>query len=602
MKAEAKSFKFLSLEGMVKIPFFQRTYVWDKDNWENLLSELLNKPSSHFLGSIILKQLPSSSGEPKQLEVVDGQQRLTTLSILLKALYDTFPSGIKKNCESDVKAILFYRKDYASQDYEIKIEHSQVDADPYQKIINANIDNNLTIDQITENNHKILQCYQYFYDELKTKSDEIKKSLLNKILNPENKMLVVIDLVAESDDEQAIFDTLNTAGVRLSPAEIIKNALFQRVIQKSSKEIAIKLYRQTWETIFLRDEDTVKYWDSERLTGRLKRDNIEILLHCFAIIKGFYDPDKHALSDLSKLYKAEIANKNSEQELKEFLNEIIEYAKVYRDNILTFDKSTLFSFNDDIKRLLHILDELQISTFHPFILFVLKTYQSNDSRKNIFSNLEKFIVRRMIAQKETKNYNKDCKAFINNPDAILDKIETTDEEISNGIRKTSNKKAALLLFWIELYRRSIDDKYDTKELKYAYSLEHIMPQKWEEYWKNIPQKTNLDGSTMTEQEAKRDRTNKIYWIGNMTLLTSSLNSALRNYVFEKKMNGEGRKKGIRAYATLSITKDDIVEPYVQGEKNWNEDKIIKRTNKLEKEIMEIWNLQGEEKLHENTTK
>jgi hypothetical protein len=208
----------------------------------------------------------------------------------------------------------------------------------------------------------------------------------------------------------------------------------------------------------------------------------------------------------------------------------------------------------------------------------------------------------MIAQKETKNYNKDCKAFIKNPDAILDKTETTDEEISNGIRKISNKSAALLLFWVEIYRRSRNNKYDIKELKYTYSLEHIMPQKWEEYWKNIPQKKNPDGSTMTEEEAKSDRTNKIYWIGNMTLLTSSLNSALRNYVFEKKMNGEGRKKGIKAYATLSITKDDIVEPYDKGDKNWDEEKIIKRTNNLEKEIMEIWNFQVEEKLHENTTK
>lgn len=587
MKAEAKSFKFLSLEGMVKIPFFQRTYVWDKDNWENLLSELLNKPSGHFLGSIILKQLPSSSGESKQLEVVDGQQRLTTLSILLKALYDTFPSEIKKNCENDIKAILFYRKDYASQDYEIKIEHSQVDADVYQKIINANIDNNLIIDQITENSHKMLQCYQYFYDELKNKSDEIKKSLLNKILNPENKMLVVIDLVEESDDEQAIFDTLNTAGVRLSPAEIIKNALFQRIIQKSSKETAIALYKQTWKKIFLQDEDTIKYWDSERQTGRLKRDNIEILLHCFAVIKGFYDPDKHALSDLSKLYKAEIASKNSKETLEEFLNEIIEYAKVYRDKILTFHKSTLFSINDDIKRLLHILDELQISTFHPFILFVLKNSQ-NETRKNIFSNLEKFIVRRMIAQKETKNYNKDCKTFINNPDIIQDKIETTNEEISNGIRKISNKNAALLLFWIELYRRNRNDRYDIKELKYTYSLEHIMPQKWEEYWKNIPQKKNLDGSTMTEEEKKRDRANKIYWIGNMTLLTSSLNSALRNYDFEKKINGEGGKKGMRAYAELLITRDDIITPFDKGDKIWNETKIEERTKKLEGEIKQIW--------------
>lgn len=595
MKAEAKSFKFLSLEGMVKIPFFQRTYVWDKDNWENLLSELLNKPSGHFLGSIILKQLPSSSGEPKQLEVVDGQQRLTTLSILLKALFDTFTSDIKKNCESDVKAILFYRKDYASQDYEIKIEHSQVDADAYQKIINANIDNNLTIDLITENSHKILQCYQYFYDELKTKPEDIRKSLLNKILSPENKMLVVIDLVEEKDDEQAIFDTLNTAGVRLTTAEIIKNALYYQVIQVfGSKEAAIEIYKNTWKKTFLADEDTVKYWETERLTGRLKRDNIEILLHCVGVIEGFYDPDRHTLSELSKLYKEEIKKKSSKDELKKFIDEIIEYADLYKKRILTFDSSTLLSFKDSIARLLHILDVLQISTFHPLILYLFKNQMDERKIAEILSKLEKFVVNNMLAKNTTeiKNYNKLCKEFIQNISKLEDKIkELTKDNVSKGLRDISkNKEASLILFWVELYRRHKDLKYDLKELKYDYSLEHIMPQKWEEHWKDIPEKYKANGLKMTDEEAKKDREDKIYWIGNMTLLTSSLNSSLRNYVFKKKMSGEGRKKGIKAYADLLITKDDIVTPFDNGDTVWNENKIIERTNKIEEEVNQIWGI------------
>jgi len=90
MEAREKELKFLATEGKVIIPFFQRTYVWKKENWENLLEGLFSKPYGHFLGSIILKQIPVSSGQPKKLEVVDGQQRLTTLSILIKVLYDLF--------------------------------------------------------------------------------------------------------------------------------------------------------------------------------------------------------------------------------------------------------------------------------------------------------------------------------------------------------------------------------------------------------------------------------------------------------------------------------------------------------------------------------
>jgi len=594
MKAEAKGFKFLAHEGRVKIPFFQRTYIWDEDNWEGLLSELSNKTTGHFLGSIILKQLSTSSGESKQLEVVDGQQRLTTLSILLKALYDSFPQEIKENCKGEIWQILFYRKDYTSTDYEIKIEHSKVDADAYEKVINANVKNNSPIDlnSVNENSHKIFRCYKYFLENLQDKSEDERKNLLNTILNDENKMLIVID-ITEADDEQAIFDTLNTAGVRLSPAEIIKNALFQKVIKVSgNKDTAVNLYNTTWGETFLTDEDTVRYWETERLTGRLKRDNIEILLHCIAVIKGFFDPDKHTLSDLSKLYKKEIERKNSEEELKAFINEIVEYANIYRDKFPAFDKSTLFSFQDSINRLFHILEVLEISTFHPFILSVFKNYQNDElGIVNMLANLEKFIVLRMIAQQETKNYNKYCKEFITKSDSILEKLkETTDENISNGLRKISNKNATLLLFWVELYRRNKDKKYDTDELKYTYSLEHIMPQKWEDHWRDIPKKYNPDGSEMTEEDAKKDRNNKVYWIGNMTLLKTALNSALRNYAFEKKMEGEGRKKGIKAYADLDITKDDIVKPYENGDHAWNEDKIEKRTKLLEEQIKQIWKI------------
>ena len=595
MEAREKELKFLANEGKVIIPFFQRTYVWNEENWENLFEGLSNKAEGHFLGSIILKQLHSSSGEPKKLEVIDGQQRLTTLSILIKALYGTFPKRLQESSLDEVRQVLFSKPSPTSREYYVKIEHSQVDKESYEEVIQAGIDENPSMDlmKIDKNSHKIFQCYKYFCEILKSKKEEERESLFNKILNTNNKMLVVIDLVEEKDDEQAIFDTLNTAGIRLTTAEIIKNTLYQKVIKVSGdKESTINLYKQTWEKIFLSDEDAVKYWGTMRLTGRLMRDNIEILFHSIAIINEFYDPDKHTLSELSKLYKEEIAKKNSMDELEKFINEIIEYAIIYREKILTFDNSTLFSFNNPVNSLLNILDVLQISTFHPFILYVYKKYQNNEPRiTNILSNLEKFIIRRMISNQETKSYNKLCKDFIKVPESIASKIgDVTDDQISNGLRLISNKNASLLLFWVELNRRNKDKRYDIKELKYTYSLEHIMPQKWEEYWKDMPKKYKPNGSEMSIEEATKDRNEKIYWIGNMTLLTSSLNSALRNYAFEKKINGEERKKGIRAYADLSITKDDIIIPFDNGDKIWDEAKIIERTQKLEEEIKQIWGI------------
>ena len=109
MDAKAKSFTFLNNEGRVRIPFFQRSYVWSNENWEDLLRDLLDETRNHFLGSHILKQQLPMTGEPKEVQVIDGQQRLTTLSILVKALYDTFPEDLRANCEGSIRNHLFYK-------------------------------------------------------------------------------------------------------------------------------------------------------------------------------------------------------------------------------------------------------------------------------------------------------------------------------------------------------------------------------------------------------------------------------------------------------------------------------------------------------------
>lgn len=591
MEAKARSFTFLGNEGSVRVPFFQREYVWEKENWEDLLADLLDFSKTPFLGSLILKQETVGAGDIKEVQVIDGQQRLTTLSILLKSLYDSFSDDVKKNCVDSIRTYLFHKRDPMESKYYVKINHSHIDAAAFQAVIRSGIDEG-PFNFRNSNGNRVLQCYKYYTEALKKLDDETRKGLFKRILHPENKMLVVIDL-AKEDNEQAIFDTINSAGVRLSSSDIVKNALFQKVIQVFGSEKAIEIYDDSWKRVFCNDEETRTYWETPKLTGRLQRDNIEILLHCIAVIEGFYDPDKNTLSDLAKLYKERIATLQPEL-LKRFIGDITEYAGIYRKYFLAFDSTTSLSFGDNIQRIFHILDVLQISTFHPLILHLLKNLKDDEpSIRRILYQLEKLVIRRMICREETKSYNKLCKDLIENKEDIGAKLKgLTPDRISTGLRGITNKYATLLLFWVELHRKHIDNKYDTSELKYSYTLEHIMPQKWEEFWTELPEKKNSDGSTMTAEESKKDRYEKVYWIGNMTLLTSSLNPALRNYDFKRKMEGEGRKKGIRAYSAMSITKD-IVSDYEKGDKTWDESKIINRTMSLEDEINSIWSNEKE---------
>jgi hypothetical protein len=597
MKAEAMSLTFLGNEGLVRIPFFQRGYVWDMTNWEDIFSDLLDFKKSHFLGSLILKQQEKQTGKPKEVLVIDGQQRLTTLSVLLRATYNSFDEETQKNCESSLRNYLFFKKNQTDKNYFVKIEHSKIDKKHFQKVINNDIadeeydgiivENSTT--KIQSKHNKVLQCFKYFSEKLKDINIDSRIELFNRLLDQENKILVVIDL-SEKEDEQAIFDTINSAGVRLSSADIIKNALFQKALDLfDNAEDVEELYKEKWENVFSIDEDAINFWDTPRTTGRLMRDNIEILLHSISVIKGFFDPDKHTLSDLSNLYKTYIS-KISKKDLKKFVEEIAKYAMLFREKILVFNDSTLFNYQDNYARLFHILSVCEISTFHPYILSLFFKYDSNETKLlEELHKVETLVVRRMITKSETKSYNKICKEFIKDNSSIDSKLaEQTNDHIKNGLASIVNKNASLLLFWVELYRRENDKKQSVKELKYNYSLEHLMPQKWEEYWGKVSILDKNGDEIIDKEIAKRERYSKIYQIGNMTLLNSSLNTSLRNYEFHRKIKGEGRKKGIKDYADLSITRFDILTPYENGDEIWNEKKIIDRTESLTTDIIEIW--------------
>lgn len=598
MRAEAMSLTFLGNEGCIRIPFFQRGYVWNVTNWEELFTDLMDFEKSHFLGSLILKQLEIRSGKPKEALVIDGQQRLTTLSLLLCALYHSFDHETKENCLLSYTNLLFYKKRQTDKDYLVKIEHSKIDRMAYQKVINNELTESeydaIVIDNPLNKNgskhSKILKCFKYFTEKLKDISLDERSELFDRLLDQQNRIIVVIDL-SEKEDEQAIFDSINSAGMRLSSADIIKNALFQKAIEIFDDSDKVEeLYSDYWEAVFSPDSEAVSFWETPRATGRLMRDNIEILLHSVSVIKNFFDPDKNTLSDLSSLYKAFIAKLTTKNELESFIKEISKYAKLFREKILVFDNSALLNYEDNQTRLFHVLAICEISTFHPYILSLYYKYDENISQlERELAKVESLVIRRMITNADTKSYNKMCKDFIKDNSAIDIKIaEQPDSNVKTGLSNISNKSATLLLFWIELYRRSKDTKESLKDLKYNYWLEHVLPQKWEEYWSGV-HVTDLNGNIIVDKElAKKERNTRIYSIGNMTLLNSSLNISLRNFEFERKIKGEGRKKGIEHYADLSITKFDIIEAYKKGDVIWNETKINARTESLAQDILTIW--------------
>lgn len=601
MKAESKSLSFLKDVQTFEVPFFQRAYVWKKDNWEDLFNDLMRVNQGHFLGSLILKPLESVGvfNPNTRVSVIDGQQRLTTLSILIKAIYDYFDDTTKKNVLDAVKEKLFFKKDETSSRFFIKLKHSQVDKTDYNKVIGS-IENETissidpqeleNVDYDDDNSaHKIIGCYKYFRERLDENDLPSVKALFNCLVSPKNKMLVVIEL-DENDKEQQIFDTINSAGVRLTSTDIVKNALFQKILDyEKNEEEVVSFYESTWNKVFSVDEDALSYWSKKKSIGRMMRDNSEILLQSVAIIEKIFDPSQDTLNDIPDLYKKHIENM-SLSEVKTFIHTIIDYAKIYQDKIPDLTKTTQYGFDNGVMRVTQILETLGFSTFNPYILYLFKRYSNDDETLLLrLGELEKFIMRRLIAGESSKNYNKNCVDFIQDEGragAMANLI--TPERILSGLSKMKNRDATLILFWIELKRRYDSQKFDVKTLEYDYTLEHIMPQKWEEYWTEEPV-VDVDGHRVNDaKEAKRHRIQMIYSIGNMTLLSGKLNTSIRNREFRVKIDGTSKRKGIRAYASLSITSQDIIADVFDKNRSWNEKEIYERQEKLFGEIEQIW--------------
>lgn len=567
MKANEKDFSFMATENNIEIPFFQRPYVWSKIQWEQLFDDLLysfKESRSHFLGSIILKQLPTRTGEWTRKSLIDGQQRLTTFSILIKSIFDI----LEKNTIGGYRHFLY--KIMPTEEYAPKIKHSQINRASFDAIIKAK-DYSEVCD--LKNDDKLLACYKYFSERLKDSVLERNEiiNFLNYILT--TKLWVVIDLEG-NEDEQKIFDSINSAGLVLSSMDIIKNAIFDRLIKSGnmSEEKAKEIYDEYWKSIFEGSNERLKFWE-EKASRRYRS---EILLYAYALIKGFFNIEKHTQDGLSMLYKEYIKDK-SQDEVLDIIKEINWYANLFYE-LPWADKGETFKFSDNEKRLLHIMSISEYNVFIPLVLKLRSLELDKNELDGCYAMLENFIIRHWLCKKATNSISKIVgnnikdidgkesmkqKLFIPDSEGKPKLNITSDDEIKEALlKKISNDRAGLVLFWIELYNcRS--EKNDISELQYTYTLEHLMPQTWQENWSNVGK---------NEETANE----LIYQIGNMALLKSKLNTAIQNNNWDKK------REEIQKHAMLKITQEVIKN------RVWNKSKIEERSEKIFNDFLKIW--------------
>jgi len=553
---------------ILEIPFFQRAYVWGEEQWERLLEDMehvsqTNKP--YFLGSVILKQQPTNTGNKvgDKRTLIDGQQRLTTLSIFFKVL------SLKSGDDYEFNR-MFKLRDL------IAIQHNHNDIDAYELVMNLN---ELKDISATDN---ITQAYTYFKANLNAEKLDIN-NILAKIL------FVGIDL-DENEDEQQIFDTINSLGVKLTTAELLKNYFFNRD--------EISTYTTYWKNVFEKDEETKNYWDREITAGRLKREFIDLFFFSYLQIKiqdknlNVKTEDKIEFSKVEQLFESykKFIKDYLNNDKKSILSEIKDYALLFQENFDYDIVENELTNNSGIERINAIIFGLDTSTLIPYVLYVLKNVSNDNERNELFEFLETYIMRRMVAHANTKNYNQlftdrlinneilSKSKFLDFLEGQADKVNflPSDEELKNGFENSYliNKQSAGILYLIESKIRNRQLQSTQLLGINKYSLEHLMPKKWENNW-----------GKLSNQEDKIKRNRKLLTLGNLTIITQALNSTIRDANWTIKRKGKGDKKGLNTYSAGLKT----ISSYLTLDE-WNEQTIEDRAEFLYNKAKEIWKI------------
>jgi uncharacterized protein with ParB-like and HNH nuclease domain len=536
------------LEGSGKsfvIPVYQRDYSWTRINcqklWDDLVDLNNNDRNDHFLGTLVT----IGSGF-QEYTIIDGQQRLTTVSILLIALHSFLKSKEQKNNEEIIlieQLLDFLINKYSpEQNKRIRLKPNKQDKDHFENLFSNT--NSLNIDS------NIINNYKFFYD--KITSEQLTPS---QIFNAFRKFkIVLIDLVRGQDDPQLIFESLNSTGVDLTAGDLIRNYILMD-LEPLEQE---KLYKKYWVEI-------------EKLTG-----DIAEFVRNYLILKLKIWVKKDDVYSVFKKYSIDNFQKNKEG----ILIELLFFAEIY-SWLNQIQNHPNKSINNELSR----LNRLEFTVCYPFLLDVFNELISKnideDITKNILIIIESYAFRKILVDNTTQGLNKlfitlarDVKKetswkeeYINVLSYILLEKRVSqrfpnNEEFDNAlinkeIYKLQSKNRNFLLESLENFKSAYPVNLD--EL----TVEHIMPQTLTKDWKNKL------GENWQEIHNKY-----LHTLGNLSL--TAKNPELSNNSFEDKQQIDFQISRLKLNYKLD------------GLTIWNEEKILERAKDLIQNAKDIW--------------
>lgn len=575
------------------VPLFQRPYVWNRERqWEPLWQDVKRVAerlidgfeSNHFLGAVVLQQLPNELGSLSSRSIIDGQQRLTTLQLLFDAIQGELDFRQLPTYASQVKALVENPEAYRTSIEDVyKVWPTNRDRPGFNEVMSASYP--VSYSALENKDSQIARAHSYFSEVIGSWLDEGESESRGRALVDtisRHLQIVVIDLQPD-EDAQEIFETLNARGTPLTAADLIKNFVFQR-LEGTSREVEVA-YQRYWELF------ETPFWEAEVTTGRLTYSRSSLFLSQWLIAQTGQEMTAREVFNRFKHYVEDLS-----QPVQELLPRLHKDAVTYQTLINASQQAS--GKMKSIPLFLYRISTLDSQVFTSFVIWL------NDAKENpidsaqaklAIKSLESWVVRRAVLKLPTKNYNRlmadllnkvktadrgevgeQVLKFLANQTSVNAYWPTDDEVITELSTKPTYRRLArgrlrMILEALEDFRRGYGGPTkgayaDSTVSKGLHSIEHVMPQEWRTNWK-------FPG----DDEDFSDRDARVHQLGNLTLVTKAFNSKLSNSGWKAK------RSAFQEHATLLTTAEVVNSGDV-----WDDLLIEQRSIKLAQEITQIW--------------
>jgi len=594
-----------------EIPPFQRPYVWNEEyQWQPLWTDIERvacavedasdgegKVAPHFLGAVVIKQLAAVAGDPARHSVIDGQQRLTTLQILLDAVQlVTQEHGDEDDAETLMELVANNARRFRGTSKRFKLWPSRIDRPAFEHVM----DNDLQVSQELAES-RIAAAHEFFYHCVREWAGVNGEGELSRVVGRlrllaevvQQQLVVVTINLDQKDDDQLIFETLNDRGTPLLAADLIKNMVFQR-----GEDLGADV--DAWGEKYWADFDE-DWWRQEVQQGRLFRSRIDLFLQYWLTMymreeipaeKIFAQFREHASPHLTTADKA-----------TQLLIGLRRDADTFRGFAELDPSSAPGRFYT------RVVEGLELGATIPLLLWLISGNHDlpSEAVERALAAVESWCVRRTLLRATMKDVNRFVIALIKYLDNLpadqvgegtavflLDQTADsrawpTDDQLNEGVPNSKlygnvrQNRLCIVLSAVEQQRRS--KRNEDVALPANLQIEHVMPQKWRTHWS--------DGIA-NDPSASANRDRLVQTIGNLTLLTGRLNASLSNRPWldtdaavaapSGQEAGKGKRSLIDKYSLLVLNKEIVQE----HEEAWTEEDITARGQAITRDIAAIW--------------